>query len=90
MLKVSADYMETLKGYEKSKKPDKSTKDAVQFIKQKLDSAKWFVDSVKQRQNTLLVTMRCIVEIQKDYFMSGDETQLQTNDIKRHRRKGAP
>ena len=82
VLKVSADYMETLKGYEKSKKPDKSTKDAVQFIKQKLDSAKWFVDSVKQRQNTLLVTMRCIVEIQKDYFMSGDETQLRPMILK--------
>lgn len=82
VLKVSADYMETLKGYEKSKKPDKSTKDAVQFIKQKLDSAKWFVDSVKQRQNTLLVTMRCIVEIQKDYFLSGDETQLRPMILK--------
>ena len=82
VLKVSADYMETLKGYEKSKKPDKSTKDAVQFIKQKLDGAKWFVDSVKQRQNTLLVTMRCIVEIQKDYFLSGDETQLRPMILK--------
>ena len=82
VLKVSADYMETLKGYEKSKNPDKGTKDAVQFIKQKLDSAKWFVDSVKQRQNTLLVTMRCIVEIQKKYFLSGDETHLRPMILK--------
>jgi RNA polymerase sigma-54 factor len=82
VLKVSADYMETLKGYEKSKKPDKSTKDAVQFIKQKLDSAKWFVDSVKQRQNTLLVTMRCIVQIQNKYFLSGDETHLRPMILK--------
>ncbi|MFT5723158.1 MAG: RNA polymerase sigma-54 factor [Bacteroidia bacterium] len=82
VLKVSADFMETLKGYEKAKTPDKGTKDAVQFIKQKLDSAKWFVDSVKQRQNTLLVTMRCMVELQKDYFLSGDETQMRPMILK--------
>ncbi len=82
VLKVSPSYLETLKGYEQSKKPDKSTKDAVQFIKQKLDSAKWFVDSVKQRQNTLLVTMRAIVELQKDYFLTGDETMLRPMILK--------
>lgn len=82
ILKVSPSYMETLKGYEKAKKPDKSVKDAVQFIKQKLDSAKWFVDSVKQRQNTLLVTMRAIVEIQREYFLSGDETKLKPMILK--------
>ena len=81
-LKVSPSYLETLKGYEKSKKPDKSTKDAVQFIKQKLDSAKWFVDSVKQRQNTLLVTMRAIVEIQRDYFLTGEEENLKPMILK--------
>ncbi len=81
-LKVSQGYMETLKGYEKAKKPDKSTKDAVQFIKQKLDSAKWFVDSVKQRQNTLLVTMNCIVDLQREYFLTGDETQLRPMILK--------
>ncbi|MBO6518030.1 MAG: RNA polymerase factor sigma-54 [Bacteroidia bacterium] len=82
VLKVSPSYLETLKGYEQAKKPDKSVKDAVQFIKQKLDSAKWFVDSVKQRQNTLLVTMQCIVELQKDYFLTGDETMLKPMILK--------
>lgn len=82
VLKVSPGYLETLKGYEKAKKPDKSVKDAVQFIKQKLDSAKWFVDSVKQRQNTLLVTMQAIVELQKEYFLTGDETKLRPMILK--------
>ncbi|MCB9263357.1 MAG: RNA polymerase factor sigma-54 [Flavobacteriales bacterium] len=81
-LKVSADFMETLKGYEKAKKPDKNMKDAVQFIKQKLDGAKWFVDAVKQRQNTLLITMNAIVELQKEYFLSGDETKLRPMILK--------
>lgn len=81
-LKVSNSYRETLQGYEKSKNPDKNVKDAVQFIKQKLDSAKWFVDSVKQRQNTLLMTMNAIVSAQKEYFLTGDETYLKPMILK--------
>ncbi|MCB0734306.1 MAG: RNA polymerase factor sigma-54 [Flavobacteriales bacterium] len=81
-LRVSPSYRETLKGYEQAKNPDKSVKDAVQFIKQKLDSAKWFVDSVKQRQNTLLMTMQAIVNFQKEYFLSGDETTLRPMILK--------
>ncbi|MFT5480079.1 MAG: RNA polymerase sigma-54 factor, partial [Bacteroidia bacterium] len=81
-LKVSRSYLETLQGYDKAKKPDQNTKDAVQYIKQKLDSAKWFVDSVKQRQNTLLLTMSAIVDIQKEYFLSGDETNLKPMILK--------
>ncbi len=81
-LKVSNSYKETLKGYEAAKKPEKGVSDAVQFIKQKLDSAKWFVDSVKQRQNTLLMTMTSIVNVQKEYFLSGDETQLKPMILK--------
>lgn len=81
-LKVSRTYAETLKSYEASKEKTKSQKDAVQYIKQKLDRAKWFIDSVKQRQNTLLLTMRKIVELQHDFFLSGDETDLKPMILK--------
>ncbi len=81
-LKVSRTYAETLKSYEASKEKTKSQKDAVQYIKQKLDGAKWFIDSVKQRQNTLLLTMRKIVELQHDFFLSGDETDLKPMILK--------
>lgn len=81
-LRVSKSYSETLKSYEASKEKSKSQKDAVQYIKQKLDGAKWFIDSVKQRQNTLLTTMRKIVELQHDFFTSGDETDLRPMILK--------
>lgn len=81
-LRVSPSYVETLQGFEASKEKSKSQKDTVQFIKQKLDSAKWFIDSVKQRQNTLLTTMRKIVEMQHDFFMSGDESDLRPMILK--------
>jgi len=81
-LRVSQRYLETLRGYEKSKKPDKSAKEAVQFIKQKLDSAKWFVDSVRQRQQTLLLTMNAIVNYQKEFFLTGEETDLRPMILK--------
>lgn len=75
-LNISRSYQEALKGYERAAKPTKEQRDAVQFIKQKLDGAKWFIDSVKQRQHTLLNTMRAIVERQYEYFLTGDETKL--------------
>ena len=64
-LKLSRSYKETLQAYDSGDKKDKSLKDAAQYIKQKLDGAKWFIDSVKQRQNTLLNTMEAIVKRQK-------------------------
>lgn len=81
-LRISNSYSETLKGYAKSKNKSKDHKAAVQYIKQKLDSAKWFIDSVKQRQNTLLMTMRKIVEIQREFFLSGDESDLKPMILK--------
>lgn len=81
-LKVSRAYNETLKSYEASKEKTKQQKDAVQYIKQKLDGAKWFIDSVKQRQNTLLTTMRKIVEIQNEFFMTGDLSDLRPMILK--------
>lgn len=76
-LKVSRQYSEMMKGYKSQKeKPSKSQKDALMFIKQKLDSAKWFIDAIKQRQHTLITTMEAIIEHQKDYFLEGDETAL--------------
>lgn len=69
---VSSTYANMLLGYKESKNKTKSQKDAVQFIKQKLDSAKWFIEAVQQRQQTLLVTMNTIMNHQKKYFLTGD------------------
>jgi len=71
-----------LKGYSDSKQKSKSQKDAVMFIKQKLDAAKWFIDAIKQRQQTLLVTMNSIMHYQYDYFLSGDERKLKPMILK--------
>lgn len=81
-LRVSPAFQETLKHYDKTKNPDKKTKEAATFIKQKLDSAKWFVDAVKQRQNTLLITMNTIVDMQREFFMTGDETSIKPMILK--------
>ncbi len=76
-LKVSKEYSEMMQGYKESKeKPSKSQKDALMFVKQKLDSAKWFIDAIKQRQHTLITTMEAIINHQKDYFLEGDETLI--------------
>ena len=75
-LRVSRMYSEMLEDYSKNKR-DKKNKEAVSFVKQKLDSAKWFIDAIKQRQNTMMLTMNAIVDHQKDYFLNwGDEMQL--------------
>ena len=71
-----------LKGYSESKDKTKSQKDAVMFIKQKLDAAKWFIDAIKQRQQTLLVTMNAIMHHQYDYFLTGDERKLKPMILK--------
>lgn len=81
-LNVSKEYNNMLKGYQESKEKTKSQKDAVLFIKQKLDAAKWFIDAIKQRQQTLLLTMNAIMEYQYDYFMSGDERKLKPMILK--------
>ena len=81
-LHVSGAYNNMLKGYKESKKKSKSQKDAVMFIKQKLDAAKWFIDAVKQRQQTLMVTMSAIMHYQKEFFLTGDERNLKPMILK--------
>lgn len=81
-LKLSRAYSETLKTYEKTESKGKELKDAVQYIKQKIDGAKWFIDSVKQRQNTLMNTMQAIVKRQRDFFIEGEETYLKPMILK--------
>ena len=81
-LHVSKSYNEMLIGYKVSKEKSKAQKEAVLFIKQKLDAAKWFIDAIRQRQQTLLLTMSAIMHYQKDYFLSGDEEQLRPMILK--------
>ncbi len=81
-LHVSKDYQEMLQTYKVSKDKSHSQKDAVQFIKQKLDSAKWFIDAIKQRQETLFVTMNAIMHFQREYFLDGEETALKPMILK--------
>ena len=81
-LHISKSYSEMLLGYKASKEKSKAQKEAVQFIKQKLDSAKWFIDAIRQRQETLYVTMSAIMQYQKAYFLSGDEEQLRPMILK--------
>ena len=80
-LKVSKEYVEMIKGFEASQKTERD-KEAILFVKQKVDSAKWFIDAIKQRQNTLLITMQAILKFQKMFFLSGDETQLKPMILK--------
>lgn len=79
---VSKDYSEMLKGYKESKEKTKAQKDAVMFIKQKLDAAKWFIEAIQQRQTTLFVTMSAIMNYQKEYFLTGDERNLRPMILK--------
>jgi len=81
-LHVSREYNNMLKGYQESNVKTKSQKDAVFFIKQKLDAAKWFIDAIKQRQQTLLVTMNTIMHYQYEYFLTGDERKLKPMILK--------
>ena len=81
-LHISREYNNMLKGYQESTVKSKSQKDAVFFIKQKLDSAKWFIDAIKQRQQTLLVTMNTIMHYQYEYFLTGDERKLRPMILK--------
>lgn len=81
-LNISRDYDEMLRGYKLEKNKSKSQREAIQFIKQKLDSAKWFIDAVKQRQQTLFITMQAIMNYQKEYFISGDERKIKPMILK--------
>lgn len=82
-LRISRSYSDMLEAYSASKgNSNKNQKEAVNFVKQKLDSAKWFIDAIKQRQNTLMITMRAILDFQKGYFVEGDETKLRPMILK--------
>ena len=81
-LRISEGYRDMLKDYDKGTKKDKQQKEAVLFIKQKIDSAKWFIDAIKQRQNTLLNTMEAIMNYQHEFFLTGDETDLKPMILK--------
>ncbi len=81
-LHVSRDYQDMLQTYKVSKDKTNSQKDAVQFIKQKLDSAKWFIDAIKQRQETLFVTMNAIMHFQQEFFLDGEETSMRPMILK--------
>ena len=81
-LHISKSYNEMLLGYKASKEKSKTQKEAVQFIKQKLDAAKWFIDAIRQRQQTLYLTMSAIMQYQKAYFLSGDEERLRPMILK--------
>ena len=81
-LKVSNAYKDMLEGYQEGNKKSKTQQDAVQFIKQKLDAAKWFIDAIQQRHQTLTLTINAIVAHQKEYFLSGDERKLKPMILK--------
>jgi len=82
-LRVSRTYADMLEGYSKNKKgASKDQKDAVGFVKQKLDSAKWFIDAIRQRQNTLLMCMNSIIDYQYEYFLEGDEMAMRPMILK--------
>tara|TARA_Y100000813_G_scaffold114269_1_gene81874 strand:+ start:9092 stop:10534 length:1443 start_codon:yes stop_codon:yes gene_type:complete len=79
---VSSEYKNMLAGYSESKTKNQNQKDAVIFIKQKLDSAKWFIDAIKQRNQTLIYTMTAILNFQENYFLSGDESKIKPMILK--------
>jgi RNA polymerase sigma-54 factor len=82
-LRVSRTYSDMLQSFIQNRdKNSKEQKEAITFVKQKLDSAKWFIDAIVQRQNTLLLTMNAILEYQKEYFKEGDETKLKPMILK--------
>lgn len=81
-LRISKSYLETLKGYDEAKTPTREQKETAQFIKQKLDGARWFIDSIRQRHQTLLGTMNAILRFQYRFFEEGDETFLRPMILK--------
>ncbi len=81
-LRISPDYAEMLQGYKNAPVKNAAQKEAVTFVKQKLDSAKWFIDAIKQRHETLHGTMQAILQFQHEFFISGDETNLKPMILK--------
>lgn len=81
-LKVSNSFKEMYKGYKDSKEKNSDTKNAILFIKQKMDAAKWFIDAIKQRQQTMMLTMGAILEYQEEFFKTGDEMNLKPMILK--------
>ena len=81
-LRLNSAYNEMLKSYVRDKSQKKEMKEAVMFVKQKIDSARWFIDAIKQRQNTLLLTMNAILKYQEEYFIDGDEVKLKPMILK--------
>ena len=81
-LRISEGYRDMLKEYDRGSKKDKRQKEAVMFIKQKIDAAKWFIDAIKQRHNTLMNTMEAIMNYQHEFFITGDETDLRPMILK--------
>lgn len=81
-LRLSRNYVDMLESYAENKSKSNSQREAVMFIKQKIDSAKWFIDAIKQRQHTLYVTMQAIMDYQREYFLTGDETKLKPMILK--------
>lgn len=81
-LKVSREYEQLLRGYAEGAKNSKSDKEAVTFVKAKLDGAKWFIDAIRQRQQTLYTTMHAIMDYQREFFLTGDETKMKPMILK--------
>jgi RNA polymerase sigma-54 factor len=81
-LRISRSYADMFDAYDKSDKKDKKLKETVTFVKQKLDAAKWFIDAIRQRQNTLLRTMEAIIKYQHEFFLEGDESRLRPMILK--------
>jgi len=81
-LRISEGYMEMMKAYERSEKKNKEQREAVNFIKSKLDGAKWFIDAIRQRQHTMSQTMQTIVNMQQNFFLTGDESTLRPMVLK--------
>ncbi len=80
-LHVSKQYLKMMEEFSQSK-DTRNMQEAALFVKQKIDSARWFIDAINQRQNTLYTTMKAIIDLQEDYFLTGDETQLKPMILK--------
>ena len=80
-LRISKNYMSMLEEFSREK-DSRGKQEAMQFVKQKIDAAKWFIDAISQRQNTLYITMKAIIDIQQEYFLTGDETKLKPMILK--------
>ena len=81
-LRINNSYSDMMDAYNKSQKKDRSARETLTFVKQKLDAAKWFIDAIKQRQQTLLRTMNAIIEFQFEFFLDGDESKFKPMILK--------